>query len=418
MAWTFRSILNRMGPGFITGASDDDPSGIATYSQAGALFGLGMIWTALWSIPFMIAIQEMVARIGLVTGEGIVASLRRYYPRWLTISFVGLIFAANTINIGADLGAMADATRLLFPALPFPLLLVGFTVLILFLEIYIPYKRYATVLKWLTFSLLAYVATAFLVTESWWPIIKAAFVPHIVWDRENILFLIAIIGTTVSPYLFIWQANEEVEEEINDGRTTLRSRRGATKEELKKMRSDVTLGMSSSQLIALCIITTAAATFARNGISNIETSAQAAQALVPLAGHFAFLLFALGIIGTGLLAIPILAAAGSYAVSEAFGWKVGLSKSLHQAPGFYAIISVSTFLGMLMNIIGISPIKALIWTAILNGIVTPPLLFVILLIANNKKIMNGKTNGLIGNILGGSVCLIMTLAIILVFVLN
>ena len=417
MPWTLRKLLNRMGPGFITGASDDDPSGIATYSQAGAHFGYGMLWTALWCLPFMIAIQEMVARIGLITGQGIVAALHKRYPRWLTLSFVGLIFTANTINLGADLGAMADATKLLFPSLPFSFLLLAWTLLILFLEIKVPYKHYATILKWLALSLLAYLVTAVLVTTNWKQVLFSLFIPNFTLTRESLFMLIAIIGTTISPYLFIWQANQEVEEEIAQGKTSIKSRFGATKNELMRMKTDIIGGMASSQIIAACIIGTAAATFAAHGITTIETSAQAAQALEPLAGSFASTLFAIGIIGTGLLAVPVLAASGSYAVSEALGWKQGLGKTLHQAPGFYAMISVSTFLGMLMNIIGISPIKALIWTAILNGISTPPLLFVIFLVANNKKIMDGHTNGWLSNLLVCSVILAMTIATILLFVL-
>lgn len=417
MAWTLRKLINHMGPGFITGASDDDPSGIATYSQAGAQFNQGLMWTTLWCLPFMIAIQEMVGRIGLVTGEGIVSALRKKYPRWLTLSFVAIIFTANTINIGADLGAMADATKLLFPSIPFSIYLIAWTALVILLEIYIPYKKYATILKWLAMSLLAYFVTALLVTQNWTEIIKTTLIPSLAFNRDYVLMLIAVLGTTISPYLFIWQANNEVEDEIAEGKTSLKARRGATFDELRKMRLDIISGMGSSQLIALCIFATAAATFAKHGITDIQTSAQAAQALEPLAGNFASTLFALGIIGTGLLAVPILAAAGSYAVSEALGWKASLGKTLHQAPGFYAMISVSTFLGMLMNIVGISPIKALIWTAILNGIATPPLLIVILLVANNKKIMDGHVNGWLGNALASSIVVIMTIATILLFVL-
>jgi NRAMP (natural resistance-associated macrophage protein)-like metal ion transporter len=413
----FFDTWKKLGPGLITGASDDDPSGIATYTQVGAQFGLGQIWSASLFIPFMIAVQEMVGRIGLVAGEGLGAILRKRYPRWLLWMFVLLLLTANTINIGADLGAMADAARLLIPAVPFPVFAIGFTVLILLLQILVTYQKYARVLKWLTLSLFTYVATAFIVTTDWPDILIRALIPHFTWTHEYILGFIAILGTTISPYLMIWQGNQEVEEEIGMGRMTLHDRRGATSKEIQTMRFDTSIGMIFSQLITFFIIATASATFFSHGIHNIQTTAQAAEALRPLAGQFASLLYAVGVIGTGLLAVPILSASASYAFSEAFRWPEGLSKTFRHAHGFYGVISVSTLLGLLMNFIGINPIKALIWAAILNGLVTPVLILIILSVANNKQVMGSFVNGRLSNTMGGVVCASMVIAILLLFVL-
>lgn len=413
----FRRILKKFGPGFITGASDDDPSGIATYTQSGAGFGLGQIWTVIFMWPMMISIQEMVARIGMVAGQGLASVVRKRYSKWILYILVFLILIANTINIGADLGAMADATRLIMPRVPFAVLAIGYTVLILFLEIFITYKTYAKILKWFALTLLSYVVTAFLVTTDWGSLLTVAFIPHFELTREFVMMIVAILGTTISPYLFIWQGNEEVEEEIAQGRKTLVQRKGATAHEIKDMRSDTIIGMTFSQIITFCIIATAAFAFFKNGLFDIQTSAQAAQALQPLAGRFASLVFAVGVIGTGLLAIPVLSASASYALSEAFGWKEGLYKKFKQAHGFYGVITVATLIGLLINFIGISPIKALIWAAVLNGLVTPPLILIIMKVANDKKIMGARLNGWLSNSLGIITFLVTTVCAVLVFVL-
>lgn len=407
--------LKRLGPGFITGASDDDPSGIATYTQVGAQFGLAQLWTAAATLPVMIALQEMVGRIGMVTGEGLGAVLRRHYPRWLLMIFVFLLVIANTINIGVNLGAMADATRLLVPQIPFAALAIGYTVLILILEIFLTYKAYANILKWFAFSLLGYVITAFLVTTDWGEVLTHAVVPRIEFNREFLFGLIAVVGTTVAPYLFIWQASEEVEEEISHGRTTRARRKGATRAEIRDMRADTALGMTFSNTIMFFIIVTAAMTFYANGFRDIQTSAQAAQALEPLAGRFAALLYTLGIIGTGLLVVPVLSASASYAMSDAFQWSQGLYKKFRDAHGFYGVITISTLIGLLINFMGINPIRALIWTAYLNGVIAPAFILTILLVANNRKIMGRWVNAPLSfsNVLGVTIFLAMTGAAIL-----
>ncbi|MFA6447747.1 MAG: divalent metal cation transporter [Patescibacteria group bacterium] len=412
-----RRILKRFGPGFITGASDDDPSGIATYTQSGAGFGLGQIWTVLFMWPMMISIQEMVARIGMVAGQGLTSVVRKKYSKWILYVLVFLVLVANTINIGADLGAMADTTRLIIPQVPFAVLAIGYTVLILFLEIFITYKTYAKVLKWFALTLLSYVVTVFLVTTDWKSLFSVAFIPHFELTKEFVMMIVALLGTTISPYLFIWQGNEEIEEEITQGRNTIAKRKGATAHEIADMRTDTVIGMTFSQLITFCIIATAAFAFFRHGLYDIQTSAQAAEALVPLAGRFASYVFAIGVIGTGLLAVPVLSASASYALSEAFGWKEGLYKKFKQAHGFYGVITISTLIGLLINFMGVNPIKALIWAAVLNGLVTPPLILIILKVSNDKKIMGSRVNGWLSNTLGIITFLVTTVCAILVFVL-
>lgn len=310
----FASLLKKFGPGFITGSSDDDPSGIATYTQVGASFGLGLLWTALLTLPLMIAVQEMVGRIGLVTGQGLTAIVRKRLPKWVLYVFVLLLLIANTINIGADLGAMADVSRLLFPQVHFVLYAIGFTVLILVLEIFLSYRSYAKVLKWFALALFSYVLTAFIVTSDWSALLAQAIVPTIRFDRDFFIMLTALFGTTISPYLFIWQSDEEVEEEVADGKLTIASRRGASSAEINEMRQDTIVGMGFSQAIMFCIIVTAASAFFKNGLFEVQSSAEAAQALVPLAGKYSSLIFSIGVIGTGLLAIPVLSASASYAM--------------------------------------------------------------------------------------------------------
>ena len=412
-----KGILQKFGPGFITGASDDDPSGIATYTQAGARFGFGLLWTSLFMLPLMSAIQEMVGRIGMVSGQGLTAMVRKHLPRWVLYVFVILIVGANTINIGADLGAMADAMRLLIPQIPFVVMALLFTVIILLLEIFVTYKTYVHFLKWFGLALVSYAVTAILVTQDWRALAGGLLVPSFVFNKEFILMLVALLGTTISPYLFVWQSNEEVEEEISQGKLTVASRRGATKDEMRAMRLDTFMGMTFSQMIMFCIVVTAAGTFFRNGLYNIQTSAEAAQALAPLAGPMASLVFAIGVIGVGLMAVPVLSASASYAMSEAFGWKEGLYKKFKDAHGFYGIITVSTLIGLLINFLGINPIQALIWAAVLNGLATPPLIAVILKLANDKKVMGKWANGRLSNTVGILTLVLTTACAVLIFIL-
>ncbi|MFA6410819.1 MAG: Nramp family divalent metal transporter [Candidatus Buchananbacteria bacterium] len=413
-----QNFWQKLGPGFITGASDDDPSGIATYTQAGAQFGFGQIWTVIIMLPLMISVQEMVGRIGMVCGQGIAAVIKKNYSKWVIYLFVCLIFIANTVNIGADFGAMADSMHLLLPQIPFVVLAIIFTVLILVLQIFISYKTYAKILKWLALSLFSYLLTLIIVTGSWQEIIFNTIIPHFVLSKEFILALTAILGTTISPYLFVWQSSEEVEEEISIGRTSIAKRKGATKEEIKHMRRDTAIGMAFSQIITFCIIGTAASTFFKHGIFDVQTTAQAASALEPLAGRFAALLFSIGIIGTGLLAIPVLSASAAYAFAEAFNLKEGLYKKLRQAHGFYGIITIATLIGLLINFIGINPIKALVLAAVLNGIVTPPLLAIILKVANDKKIMGRHRNNRLSNFFGITTLIFTTTCVVLIFILK
>ncbi|NOS67326.1 MAG: divalent metal cation transporter [Candidatus Peribacteraceae bacterium] len=405
------SFLSRLGPGFITGASDDDPSGIATYAQTGAIFGYVQLWMVLWTLPFMIAVQEMCGRIGLVTGKGLSGVIRRHYSRKLLAAAVFLLLVANTINIGADLGAMASAAQLLVPV-PFTVLLLLMTALTLTMEIFITYKTYAKYLKYLALSLFAYFLVAFTVTQDWMAILVHTFVPHIAFTQEYLMNVVAFLGTTISPYLFFWQANEEVEEEVACGK--LRAM-GVGKPriddcDVRAMQHDTAFGMFFSNLVTFFIITTTASTLHANGIFKIQTAADAAEALRPLAGNFAYVLFALGIIGTGLLAVPVLAGSASYAVSEAFKWREGLYLKFEKAHGFYGVITIATLLGLLVNFLPISPFAMLYYTAVVNGIIAPPLMVVILLIANNRRIMGARVNSVRANIFGITITAVMGVA--------
>ena len=405
-----KKLSKILGPGFITGASDDDPSGIATYSQTGAQFGYGQLWTALFSIPFMTVIQEMCGRIGMVTGKGLAGVIKSNYSRAILYFTVTILLVANTVNIGADLGAMASTLQLLVD-IPFVFLLLGITAFTLILEIFVSYATYARFLKYLALSLLTYIAAAFIIKVDWGTVALATFIPTISFSQGYILNIVAILGTSISPYLFFWQASEEVEEEMGKGMPKITSR------DLSEMRLDTGIGMFFSQLVMFFIIIVVAATLNANGITNIETAAQAAEALRPIAGDKAFLLFTAGIIGTGLLAVPILAGSASYAVSEAFNWKSGLSRKLKQAHGFYGVITIATIIGLLINFTPIPPFKMLYYTAVLNGICAPPLILMILLISNNKKVMGERTNSKTSNILGVLIMLVMALASIGLFVL-
>ncbi len=396
-----KKALKVLGPGFITGASDDDPSGIATYSQTGAQFGYTQLWMALFTLPFQNVIQEMCGRIGMVTGKGLAGVIRKHYGRRILSVAVFSLLVANTINIGADLGAMAAAGRLILH-LPFIVLLFAMTAVTLSLQLLTSYKTYARYLKYLTFALLAYIVTAFVVHQDWKSIAWATAIPHIDLSRDFLMNIVAVLGTTISPYLFFWQAGEEVEEEVAAGRLRqmgagvprVRSR------DIRDMRLDTAVGTVFSNLVMWSIIVTAAATLHLNHVLNVDTADQAAQALKPIAGNFAFVLFALGIVGTGLLAVPILAGSASYAIAEAFGWKEGLYRKFTQARGFYGVIAVATLVGLLVNFTAIRPFQMLYYSAVLNGICAPPLMVMILIIGNNQKIMGQHTNSSLSNAVG------------------
>ena len=375
--------LKSLGPGLITGASDDDPSGIGTYSQTGAQFGYAQLWMAIFTFPLMTAVQEMCARIALHTGRGLADIIREYYPKAILYISVLLLFIANTINIGADLGAMADSGQSLL-SIPFWIWLVAFTLLIIVLQIFVSYKQYARLLRFLTFSLFTYVLVAFVVSQEWRQVLYSTIIPTIQFNKDYMLNLVAVLGTTISPYLFFWQAAQEVEEEIDSGKTTKDTRKGVSRTELKWMRTDVMSGMLVSNLVMWFIIITTASTLFRSGINDIDSASKAAQALRPIAGRFASVLFAAGIVGTGLLAVPILAGSSAYAIAETLRWREGLYLKLRQAWGFYGVIAFSTILGAAMNFVGINPIKALYYTAVINGLVAPPLLWLIMLIGNNR----------------------------------
>ncbi len=413
----FKKLFKKLGPGFITGASDDDPSGIATYSQTGAIFGYQQLWIALFSFPFMTIIQEMCGRIGMVTGKGIAVIVRENYAKPILYVAVFLLALANTINIGADLGAMASSAKLII-GVPFELLLLILTGVTLILEIFVPYPAYAKFLKYLAFSLLAYVVAAFIIKEDWSKIAVSTIIPYFSTSREYLLNIVALLGTTISPYLFFWQADEEIEEEIEGnklramGKGVPKVRRG----DIRGMRFDTTLGMFFSNLITFFIIVVTASTLHFHNITNIQTADQAASALKPFAGEFAFLLFALGVVGTGLLAVPILAGSASYAIAETFKWKVGLGKKFTKAPAFYAVLGAATLIGLFVNFASIKPFQMLYYTAVLNGIVASPLLILIMLIGNNKKIMGQHTNSFASNLLGWIITIVMTgAALALVF---
>ncbi len=410
---TLQKILKKFGPGFITGASDDDPSGIATYSQTGAKFGYTQLWTSLFTFPFMSAVQEMCGRIGLVTGKGLASLIKHHYSKKLLYFCVFLLVFANTINIGADLGAMASSAQLVF-GIPFIFWLLFITATTLLLEVFVSYQVYAKILKYLTISLFSYIAVVFIIQQDWSKIILSTFIPTFIWSKDYLFNIVAILGTTISPYLYFWQTSEEVEELVE--RKELKTMGSGTphfhRQEIKDMRTDTLIGMFFSNLIMFFIIAATASTLGIHGITEIQTANQAAQALQPIAGNFAYILFALGIIGTGLLAVPILAGSASYALAETLGMREGLYRKFKQAHGFYGIITIATILGLLINFTSIPPFKVLYYTAILNGICAPPLLFVLLKISNDKKIMGKYTNSKLSNILGWSIAIIMSIAAI------
>lgn len=387
-----KSYWKALGPGLTTGASDDDPSGIATYSQAGAQYGFGLLWLSVFTFPLMSFVQEMCARIGLVTGRGLAGNIRLHYPRKLLIFSSLLLFAANAFNIGADMGAMAKGIQLLRPDFEFIPLVIFITAVCLGMQIFLDYARYARYLKWLAMVLLAYIASALLARLNWSEVLHQAFIPQIKFEKAQILLICAVLGTTISPYLFFWQTSQENEEQILAGKVSVKSRSGSNLGEIRSMRFDVWSGMLLSNIVMFFIIAACGAILFPNGITNITSAAQAAEALRPFAGDTTYLLFAVGIIGTGLLAIPVLAGASSYALSEAFRWKEGLYRPLRQAHAFYGIIIISMLAGMGMNFIGIDPIKALIYSAVANGIVAPVILFFVVSLSSNKKIMGRWVN--------------------------
>lgn len=406
-----RRYWHMLGPGLITGASDDDPSGITTYSQTGAKYGFQLLYLASFTFPMMAAVQEMCARIGLTTGRGLAYNIKKYFPKWLLYLTAILLLMANSFNIGADLGALAKAVQLILPNLPFAFLIVLFVIASLLLQIFLPYEKYARYLKYLALILLVYVVTSFTIKDfDWQEVARNAFWPTLTFSKDQIILICAILGTTISPYLFFWQTSQEVEEKIREGQTTLAERAGATAGEIRRMRIDVWSGMFLSNLVMFFIIAVCAATLFNYGVTDITSAADAAEALRPLAGESAYLLFAVGVLGTGLLAIPILAGSASYAISESFGWKEGLYRKFPQASYFYGIIIFSMLIGLAINFVGIDPIKALIYAAVLNGLVAPVVLILIVLISGNKNIMGERANSRLTTVFGWLITAIMILA--------
>ena len=405
-------FLKNLGPGLITGAADDDPSGISTYSVAGASYGYATLWTALISFPLMAAIQLMCARLGMVTGCGLASVLRARYSRWVLWFACTLVVVANVFNIGADLGGMADAMQMMtgirnYFWTPF------FAALILALLLWTSYRLMARIFKWLTLVLFAYVAAAFLSHPKWGDVLRATFIPHIEWSKNYVSVLVAILGTTISPYLFFWQAAQEVEEDRDRGKTTVAKRKGATNKELRVAKRDVITGMFLSNLVMYFLILTTGATLNAHGQKNIETAKQAAEALRPLAGHGAYWLFTLGIIGTGMLAVPVLAGSCAYAIAEGARWKdASLNLQPRLAAKFYAVIAISIAVGLAFDFAGFNAVKMLFWSAILNGLLAPPLVIMVVLLTGDRKVMGNQVNSLGMKVLGWSCAAVMSAAAI------
>ncbi len=409
-----QSFLSRLGPGLITGAADDDPSGIGTHSQIGAQFGYGLSWTFLFSFPLMVAIQEVAAQIGRVTGAGIARNLRRHYPRPLLVLMVGLLLVANIVNLGADLAAMGAAVSLLIggPLWLYTLLFGAFCVIV---EVWLSYERYASVLKWATLSLFAYVAVVIVAHVPWGEALTSLVVPRIEYTGAYATAVVAILGTTISPYLFFWQASQEIEEQKKHKAKPLSITPKDAGPELKRIRVDTLTGMAFSSIVSLAIVFATAATLHANGVRDIETSAQAAEALRPIAGNFAFALFSLGIIGTGLLAVPVLAGSAAYAVTEMFGIASSLDAKPTKARLFYGTIAVTTMLGVSLQYVGIDPARALYWAAVVNGVLAAPLMVMMMLIARNPRAMGRLTLGPRATITGWFATLVMAGATIIFF---
>jgi NRAMP (natural resistance-associated macrophage protein)-like metal ion transporter len=401
-----KKLLQFIGPGLVTGASDDDPSGIATYSQAGAAYGLSTLWTSIVAFPLMAGIQQMCAKIGIVTNNGLTGTLKRHYPKYILYIMLLFSFPAIIMNIGADIAGMGAVGNLLFPSIDANYFSVFFTLLLMGLIIYLPYQKMASILKYLCIVMLVYFIVPFLYHQDFNAIIKATFIPKIEFNKEFIGILVGILGTTISPYLFFWQASVEVEERKNNLKLVV------NKKIVHAMEKDVDFGMGFSGLVMYFIILTTGTVLYNNGMHEINTVQDAANALKPLAGNLAYLLFSIGVIGTGLIAIPVLCGSLSYIFTETFGWNQGLDKKFHEAKAFYIIIAISLLLGLSMNYIGLSPIKALLYTAILYGLTAPVLIAIILHISNNKKIMGKYVNSLKLNILGILAFIIMSIAAI------
>lgn len=408
-----RGYFHRVGPGLITGAADDDPSGIGTYSQVGAAFGFSLLWSTFAALPLAVSVQEATARLGLFSGKGLAALIREQFPKWVLYVALVLVVGANSFNIGADLGSMAAATRLLVP-IPQLILVIAFGIGMAVMEIAIPYHRYSKVLRWLCVSLLSYIAVLFIVDVAWSNVWGGVFTPEVSFNKTTIAALIALFGTTISPYLFFWQTSEEVEELKDGGEANGTTGDGGS--HLRAMRGDVVAGMSSGVLVMFAIMVTSAATLGDAGITTVATAEQAAMALEPLAGSAAKYLFALGIVGTGLLAVPVLAGSTSYALAETFGWREGLGLKMSQARAFYMVIVASMCVGMAMNVAGLDPLRALYWSAMLNGLAAPPLIAMIWVLARRKSVLGEHASGRVSSTFVGLAAVLSAALPVLYFV--
>jgi NRAMP (natural resistance-associated macrophage protein)-like metal ion transporter len=421
---SIKSFLKSLGPGLITGSADDDPSSIATFAQAGAKLGLGMVWTTLFLIPMIAVIQEICARMGLLTGSGLGTLIKKKYSKKIVLPLISLLLIANTINIGADIGAMSASANLIFNQIPLNIFSIFFTAFTVIAIILIPYNKYVKILKYLTLSLLTYVVTAVIVGGNWYQILLATIVPHIEFTTDFATMFVAILGTTISPYLFFWQASEEVEEEVANHKLKEigKGKPKVSKKELKSMGRDTLVGIGFAHFITWAIIITAAGSLHNNGITEIQSAEQAAKSLEPLvhsfpnSGEISKSIFAIGIIGTGLLSIPVLAASTAYGLSDTFGWKQGLSKKFGQAKAFYLIIIICGIIGLGMNFLGVNPIKALVYASVINGVVSVPILLVIMKLSNDKEILKENTNGRLTNIIGWTTFVIMAIATVIMFI--
>lgn len=408
-------VLRSIGPGVITGAADDDPSGIATYSIAGAQFGTGLLWTALLTWPMMAAVQILCARIGLVTGRGLAGTLKQRFPKWVLVLFIFALLVANTINIAADLAGMSDAAQML-TGINSRWFIGVFLLVISWTTIKLPYRRFANVLKWLVVVLFAYPITAFIVRVNWAEVARSTFLPSLPHSRSEWSTLVAILGTTISPYLFFWQTSAEIEEEIDAGQTTLQQRKGASDEEITTSKIDVTLGTLFSNVVMFFIIVTTAATLNKHGITQIATTRDAAEALRPLAGKFAALLFTVGVIGVGLLAIPTLAGSSAYAFADTFSWKQGLSRKFARARAFYSVMLLSTIIAGALTFTHFDPVRALYWSAVINGLLSPFVLLTVLMVAIDSKLMNGQPSSYSGWLVVAFTTVAMFIAAVAMFV--
>ena len=406
-----RRALRVLGPGLITGASDDDPSGIGTYSMAGAALGFATLWTAALTLPLMVVVQYICGKIGMVSGRGLAGVLRHYYSRKLLYPAVIGLIIANTINAGTDIAAIAAAVNIFVPV-PFLALMFPIAGIILVVQIWGSYRLICSTFKWLTLTLFAYIGAAWLATRHWGEVARATVIPTLRYDNQYLTTLVAILGTTISPYLFFWQASEEVEEELEQGRKQLRQRKGATDEELRAVKWDTVAGMLFCNLVFYFVILAAASTLHATGKTTIQSASEAAEALRPVAGSAATIFFALGIIGSGFLAVPVLTSSAAYAVAETLGLKQGLNKKPRQAKQFYGVITASTVVGVLINFVGVNPITALFWTAVINGVIAPPLLLLIMLVSNNRRVMGSRVNNRFTNFVGWTATAILFLAAI------